>query len=115
MTTKLKEEQFQAGVVANLVVKATIVSVTPTDASWTPLGSNLTANTVGYIEMQGGPFSDFDKVVLDLKYIASSVQTANVNVLRAALPNTIPAGTYDVYLVKPNGRYSAKTNALTFE
>lgn len=115
MTTKLKDEQFQAGVVANLILGATIQTVTPTNSSWVALGSNLTANTIGYIEIYGGVFGEQDRVVLDLKYIASAVQSPNVNYIRATLPSNVPAGTYDLYIVKPSGRYSVKTAALTFE
>ena len=114
MTTQAWEHNFSAGVLSNAVVRPTIITVTATDNSWSPLGSNLTANTVGYIEIYGVNFGLTDLVCLDEQYIASSVVVANVNILRATLPNTVPAGSYDVYVVKSTGRYSVKTSGISY-
>lgn len=117
MTTKLSNAHIRAEALADLKVKPNVTAVYATTDSWAVTASgNLTANAAGYLEIHGVDFSPTDKVMIDLEYASTATSLANSTVLRVSLPENIPAGTKDVYIIRSlSGNYTLKTNGITFE
>lgn len=77
-----------------------------------PVG--VTAGAPGYIIVNGEGFAPGTTVSIDNNYLATSVTRVNNNQLRVQLPSNIPTGTRDVYVIRPNGRFSILSNGITF-
>ena len=93
----------------------TIISVQITDSSWVVKDDTAIADTGGYIIINGTNFASGSTVFVDelAPTQATSVSFVSSSLLRCQLgPKT--SGTYNVYVVNPNGSTAIFVNGITF-
>jgi hypothetical protein len=116
--TRVKTDNFSANsITIDLVSGASpnpaITSIIITDSNYNNTeNSTISASTGGYIKLVGFNFVSGCQVHVDDK-LASSVTFISSTEVRAQLAAKT-AGSYNIYLTNPAGKYTIKFNGITY-
>lgn len=100
MTTKITREYLANSTITSLPFVA-------------PNAANVISSPPGYITINGNNFVPGAQVSLNNRYPATSVVFVDSTQLIAEIPSTVPNGTYDVYIIRPSGRFTILPDGLT--
>jgi hypothetical protein len=89
-----------------------ILTVVETDATYTALDDTAMNTAGGYLVITGSDFQSGASVIIDTT-TANSTTFVNTSTLRAQVPAK-SAGTYNIYVVNPDGGTAIRVNALTY-
>lgn len=108
---KLADSVVQTSMLASDAQLPRISTIQVTDSSWTVLDDTAVDTAGGYIELSGTNFVSGCSTVIGTTN-ATSTTFVSSTVLRVQVP-AISAGTYDIYVVNPDGGTAVKINGLT--
>jgi hypothetical protein len=111
MTTKISEANIQPTTLESIGTGPKIVSVTVTNSSYVATGSTTVPLSGGYIKITGAAFISGAQVIFDDK-LASAVVYISSTQLNVQTP-VLPAESYFVYVVNPDGGTGLSVNAVT--
>lgn len=102
MTTKITREYLANSTLTALPIVA-------------PTTSNVvvTLSDPLQITVNGRNFAPGVLLTLNNRYFANSVRIIDSTQLIAEIPGDVPVGTYDIYLVRPSGRFSIFPDGIT--
>ena len=89
-----------------------ISNITETDNTYTALDDTAMNTSGGFIVITGADFQSGASVIIDTS-TANSTTYVNTSTLRAELPAKA-AGTYNLYVVNPDGGTAIRVNAVTY-
>ena len=89
-----------------------ISNITETDNTYTALDDTAMNTSGGFIVITGADFQSGASVIIDTS-TANSTTFVNTSTLRAELPAKA-AGTYNLYVVNPDGGTAIRVNAITY-
>jgi hypothetical protein len=90
-----------------------IVNLIITDSNYANTENSTISTSGGYIKLYGFAFSNGCQVHVE-DTLATSVSFVSVNEVHSQLPAK-SAGTYNVFLTNPNGRFAIKVNGITYQ
>ena len=111
MTTKISTENIQSASLTTLEGPK-ISNVQITNSGGTVLDDTAVALTGGYIKLTGNGFQSGCQIKIG-DALATSVTFVSATEVRAQVA-AASAGTYDVYLVNPDGSYAIRISGLTY-
>jgi len=88
-----------------------ISNITETDNTYTALDDTAMNTSGGFIVITGADFQSGASVIIDTS-TANSTTFVNTSTLRAELPAKA-AGTYNLYVVNPDGGTAIRVNGIT--
>ena len=89
-----------------------IVNVVVADSSYNVLDDTAISTSGGYVRITGSGFNPGCSVLVG-NSVATSTSFVSSNFLNAQLP-ALPAGTYPMYVVNPDGATAIRVNAITY-
>lgn len=90
-----------------------ITSIIITDSGYANTENTTISTSGGFIKLFGLGFQDGCQVHIE-DTLATSVTFISTNEVRSQLgPKT--AGTYNIYLTNPNGKFAIKVNGITYQ
>jgi hypothetical protein len=90
-----------------------ITNIIITDSNYANTENSTISTSGGYIKLYGFAFSNGCQVHVE-DTLATSVSFVSVNEVHSQLPAK-SAGTYNVFLTNPNGRFAIKVNGITYQ
>lgn len=113
MSTQISSDNIQQSTLDILGGAARISSVQITDSSYTVLDDTAISIDGGYIKITGSRFKTGCQVIVQQETLATSVIVVSSTVLNVQVPAK-SAGTYDVYVVNPDGEVAIGLRGITY-
>lgn len=111
MTTQISSDNIQSSTLITLG-SPTITNIQVTDSSYNVLNDTAVNTLGGYIKITGTKFYNGAQVYFG-NTVATSISFVNSTTLNVQLP-AATAGTYDLFVVNPSGKYALKKSGVTF-
>lgn len=105
----ITDEAAEAGLSGNPGITNIII----TNPSYANTANTTISTTGGYIKIYGSRFQDGCQVHVE-DTLATSVTFISANEVRSQL-GPKAAGTYNIYLTNPNGKFAIKVNGITYQ
>ena len=112
MTTKISIDNIQQSTLDNLGGAPTVSSIQITDSSYTVIDDTAIKLTGGYARINGTRFVSGCQVYVN-QSLATSVSFVSSVLLEVQMPAS-SAGTYNVYVVNPDGSFAIRINGVTY-
>lgn len=112
MTTKISIDNIQQSTLDSLGGAPTVSSIQITNSSYTVIDDTAIKLTGGYARINGSRFVNGCQVYVN-QTLVTSVSFINSILLEVEMP-AVAAGTYNVYVVNPDGSFAIRVSGITY-